>query len=1058
MSGEAAREGRWWLPGALALLPTGGYAWVEVEELKARPVLLVAVTLGWAGAAWGFGIVGALTERWRPGIVDWCDVRIRSRWHQSEHRYLEWVQYRNRDFDVKGLSTQGHFSLELAKVYVDLRLVPRPVHQAGANPVAPPSEPTSEAPAELTLSEAVAHHQLLAILGPPGSGKTTLLRHAALQLTGPKSTRQESGLPDAVPVLVFLREVAPLLSGATPPSLVDAVAASTRGHELDRGWLSRALAERRCLLMLDGLDEVADIAARVALVRWIEDQVAGHPGNRWIVTARPFGYQSNPLAGFTALSVQPLRRAQIESFLANWYLANEVMAAQKEDEGVVMKAVEGATDLLARIDRSPDLVRLAVNPLLLTLIANVHRWRSSLPGRRVELYAEICDVFLGKRHEARGLASALTPSQKKLVLQTLAWHLMATRRRELPEDEACGVVNAVLERVSPGTPPGDFFRTVQSGSGLLLEREAGVWGFAHKTFQEYLAALHAHEQRLDSILAGQVVDDWWHETIRLYSALADASNIIAACVNGNPPSLPALVLAVQCADEAREVAPAVRSDLLQLVDAQLDSGDAERRSLAAECRLEIRLRALDRIDDAVFADPELVTNAEYQLFVSAEAAAGHARQPDHWRGTSFPAGHARAPALGVRGVDAIAFCAWLTNRDGGDWRYRLPAGDEFLNLNDEHLPDGIGYWYVDGTRALSCWSRGTVDDMPALTERFERLVSSDLARLRELSASERAELGLEISDADLESLLRLQTWADAGGLRVGMRVLERAVEEWPRKWWWRSLRLPFKLASAAVKGLLRLVGLVARGWIWTVTIVRGTPRKEVSKKVASSLGAATESAVRGLVTALTWLMTPLRWMFGSIVGRWFAGELAAERARMAVRGGAPEPWSPLSLASLVEQPGADDEAKMKAASDLIVLVLTQFMGGLFLRASTELPARGTAILSIAKRADAPPPLARLAEALAMRSWQESDARGLAGPGDLSWATRVSLLLWWRQTFAEMLVEAARRKEKGNSAKANAPEFALFDAWFDAWAIGERSSGTTVPFEGIRVVKERRHAD
>ena len=39
---------------------------------------------------------------------------------------------------------------------------------------------------------------------------------------------------------------------------------------------------------------------------------------------------------------------------------------------------------------------MAVNPLLLTMIATVHRRGNVLPGKRVELYKEICQVLNGK--------------------------------------------------------------------------------------------------------------------------------------------------------------------------------------------------------------------------------------------------------------------------------------------------------------------------------------------------------------------------------------------------------------------------------------------------------------------------------------------------------------------------------------------------------------------------------------------------------------------------------------------------------------------------------------
>ncbi|MCA9931692.1 MAG: hypothetical protein KC419_24585, partial [Anaerolineales bacterium] len=127
----------------------------------------------------------------------------------------------------------------------------------------------------------------------------------------------------------------------------------------------------------------------------------------------------------------PFSIMQVEQFVHRWYLANEIMSAQREDPGVQMEARSGAEDLLMRLRRAHVLLDMAVNPLLLTMIATVHRYRSSLPGRRVELYAEICEVFLGKRQQARGLAFDLTPAQKQRVLQPLAYHMMHEKQREI---------------------------------------------------------------------------------------------------------------------------------------------------------------------------------------------------------------------------------------------------------------------------------------------------------------------------------------------------------------------------------------------------------------------------------------------------------------------------------------------------------------------------------------------------------------------------------------------------------------------------------------------------
>lgn len=65
-------------------------------------------------------------------------------------------------------------------------------------------------------------------------------------------------------------------------------------------------------------------------------------------------------------------------------------AVGKEDEGVRQEAKKQANDLLQRLHMRPTLGELTRNPLLLTMIATVHSTRNALPGRRVELYAEIC--------------------------------------------------------------------------------------------------------------------------------------------------------------------------------------------------------------------------------------------------------------------------------------------------------------------------------------------------------------------------------------------------------------------------------------------------------------------------------------------------------------------------------------------------------------------------------------------------------------------------------------------------------------------------------------------
>jgi predicted NACHT family NTPase len=353
------------------------------------------------------------------------------------------------------------------------------------------------------------------------------------------------------------------------------------------GWLENQLDQGTCLVMLDGLDEVADLAVRNSVVKWVEQCMSAYSKNRFVLSSRPHGYKTNPLEKVTVLQVKPFTSAQVKQFVHNWYLANEMMSSQRNDPGVHADANLGADDLVKRIYNTPTLSELAVNPLLLTMIATVHRFRSSLPGRRVELYAEICEVFLGKHHEAHGVTSNLTPAQKQRVIQPLAYYLMQENTREIKLANIQPVIEIHLAAVRPNATCADFIKEIENNSGLLVERESGEYTFSHQTFQEYLAAVHILENRLESKLVDCVDKSWWHETIRLYCAQADASSIVQVCLRAKSAST--FGLAIDCMDEAREVNLEVRKSYDSLIEKGIESSDPELRRLIAEARLATRL-------------------------------------------------------------------------------------------------------------------------------------------------------------------------------------------------------------------------------------------------------------------------------------------------------------------------------------------------------------------------------------------------------------------------------------------------------------------------------------
>ena len=427
-------------------------------------------------------------------ILRWFNRGRRAKYRAA---YLKYLYYSHRTFDIKGLSTQGIYALELEQIFVDLSIAPDA--KFPENPI----------PSELTTGGhsiweylAAPNTCRLAILGAPGGGKTTLLKHVALTLATDRKLRGAS-VPDYLPILLFLREHVDAIVADPKLRLVEALSASLElmDEQPPAGWFEAYLDAGKCLIMLDGLDEVASAEYRQKVVAWVDMQMKVYGECPFILSSRPHGYRSNPLSGVLHLVVRPFNREQIERFVNNWYLANEIASYQKLDAGVEMAAKKGARDLLKRIYDARDIAELAINPLLLTMIATLHKYRSSLPGRRVELYAEICEVLLGRKDQASGVAIELTPAQKISVLQPLAFSLMERKTREIELDAAAEVIAAPLKLVTAAMQPSEFLELIRNRSGILVEREQGSYGFSHKTFQEYLSATHIQVEKMQDVLA-----------------------------------------------------------------------------------------------------------------------------------------------------------------------------------------------------------------------------------------------------------------------------------------------------------------------------------------------------------------------------------------------------------------------------------------------------------------------------------------------------------------------------------------------------------------------------
>ncbi|MFD4674912.1 NACHT domain-containing protein [Lentzea sp. NPDC058450] len=646
-------------PLLMALVPpAAAFAWLQTWA-AAHPVQAMAILLAWQALVWGAtlvtklvgGTADELNQKWKVRLANAIDGVVSRLFSGYRGRYRKAMLSNLRFVDLKGLATMGFYTPRLDEVFVDVSLVHSDPQKVASHVIGGRASDSDRR----FLGDLIDQPTpvVLAVIGAPGCGKTTLLRHTAMLVCRNRRRRP-------VPVLLYLRDHVHAIANDRPlTTLTDRNAPS--------GWFERKLQAGRCVVLLDGLDEVADLENRLQVSEWVERQVAAYPDNDFVITSRPHGYYTAPVSGAEIVQVRGFTDEQVTRFVRSWYLAFEQRSTQEKSAVIAELAAQESTDLLERLRQNTALYELTVNPLLLTMIANVHKFRGALPGSRVDLYGEICQVLLWRRQEAKKLESELTGDQKMALLSALAYSMMARRLRDLSRDQIAVEVRNSLQRMTNELDETRFLEQMTS-CGLLMERERDIFAFAHLTFQEYLAAHYIREKQAISVLVESVDDVWWRETTLLHVARANADPIVEACLSAG--SAEALSLAFDCQEQGSELARALRSELDQLLDVAHDPNAADDlRHLMTRVELARYLRNRVRTGEGTHICSEPVPVRIYRLFLL--------HSPD--RTPDVPLGAPDDPARGMWPDDAADFVWWVNHTVGVGQTFGLGRTAELMS-------------------------------------------------------------------------------------------------------------------------------------------------------------------------------------------------------------------------------------------------------------------------------------------------------------------------------------------------------------------------------------------
>jgi energy-coupling factor transporter ATP-binding protein EcfA2 len=318
-----------------------------------------------------------------------------------------------------------------------------------------------------SVTELFSKNNFITIIGDAGSGKSTLIKHLFI------STLIESF---KAPIFIALRDLN--LEEADLEIYLRKIILENKLSPSDK-HLNKLLDNGDFLFFLDGYDEIKS-SDKHEITKKLEKFVDKYPNNKYVLTSRPYS-NIEYFKSFHNYSIADLNREDRVEFIKQ----------QIKDTKLSEKIIESISEA-----RDGYINSFLKNPLLLTLYIITYSKNSSIPKNKYIFYRRVFDVLYAEHDSAtkigyeREIKTQLSQEVLEKILQLFCFLSFFDNHFDFDKNyvnDKLNIIKTKDEEVKFRN--NDFIEDMKLSIGLWVE-DSGIFSFAHRSLQEYFAAVY----------------------------------------------------------------------------------------------------------------------------------------------------------------------------------------------------------------------------------------------------------------------------------------------------------------------------------------------------------------------------------------------------------------------------------------------------------------------------------------------------------------------------------------------------------------------------------------